>query len=241
MRLSHTCARCGLELCELHAPPDPIYHLRVVVCPRCQFAAVRARPAIIAAWRRARLTIRAWFALLMRALGATLVLLAVMPPLMMLEESVTRVWDLTWPQFFHAITTATLADHLTAPDTPRSALTRLAFFVIGSLAAGAWTACALAHWRRLRALLAWFVLFALVLSTEPVATRLAYLAGEVKRDNVLPLDLWVWRLVFAGASALIAAAGVPIGHAIRRLWTSQGAVLRARARRRLRQRKGRPA
>lgn len=174
----------------------------------------------------------------MQGVAAALALLAAMPPVMMLEEWVTHDWHMTWPAFFGALTSGTLDELVRTPDATRTAARLLGFFVIGSVAAGAWTAAGLAHWRRAPALLAWGVLFAIVLSAEPITMRLIYLSGELREGDLLPLNLWGWRLVFAFVSTPIAFAGVPIGRLVRRLWNSQGPVLRARARRRLRQREG---
>ena len=41
MLASHICVGCGRELCRESAPPDPVYGLPIVVCPRCGLACVR--------------------------------------------------------------------------------------------------------------------------------------------------------------------------------------------------------
>lgn len=48
--MSHVCARCGVDLSHLRAPPDPIYGLPIVVCPGCGDASVRR--ALLKKWRR---------------------------------------------------------------------------------------------------------------------------------------------------------------------------------------------
>ncbi len=50
MRISHICHACGTELARIAAPPDPIYHLPIVVCP-CGTAHVRRRHPARALWR----------------------------------------------------------------------------------------------------------------------------------------------------------------------------------------------
>lgn len=192
---------------------------------------------MLAGWRRARVATRSWLALLVQAGAALLAIAATMPPLLLAEDWVTRSWHLSWPAFFRALATGSLGDLVTSPNPTRTTAPLLGFFVLGSVAAGAWTAAGLAHWRRAPALLAWALILALALSVDPVATRLAHLAGVLRADEVIPLRDWAWRLAFAAASALIAIAGVPIGRLVLRVWRSQGPVLRARARRRRRNRK----
>jgi hypothetical protein len=54
MPTAHVCPACGGQLAALPAAPDPIYRLRIVVCPGCREAWVRRRHPILAGWRRMR-------------------------------------------------------------------------------------------------------------------------------------------------------------------------------------------
>lgn len=54
MPISHTCPNCCAELGAIRALPDPVYGLRVVVCPGCATACVRTKHPEARFWRDRR-------------------------------------------------------------------------------------------------------------------------------------------------------------------------------------------
>lgn len=89
MLANHPCASCGLELRRIAAPPDPVYGLPVVVCPRCGAAVVRRKHRTRPRSARLRLW-RTLSALLTRAVAALIVTAAMLPVVGLVSDAGTE-------------------------------------------------------------------------------------------------------------------------------------------------------
>jgi hypothetical protein len=111
MLASHPCASCGLELRRIPAPPDPVYGLPVVVCPRCGAAVVRRKHRTMPRATRLRCC-RVAGALLTRAVAALIVTAAMLPLVGLVSEAATQ------PTLGHAL--ARIAGPLADPRSSES-------------------------------------------------------------------------------------------------------------------------
>lgn len=154
MRIAHNCSRCGSDLSGLRAPPDPHYHLPVVVCPRCAAACVRTRPEAVVLWREVSHLFYAWFRL---------------------------AFQIGLAAFF-ASATASGAHSIAAGLFFRTGLVlpiedwfRLGLLVLTVLGTGLWLGSCFPHWKRTTLLLAWSLLLLLI----PVADSFSHAADAV--------------------------------------------------------------
>ncbi len=229
MAISHVCQSCGFDLAATRPIHDPYYRLPVVICPKCETAAVRMRHPFQQMWRTVMRydTVATTFAVhlsllfvsLMMAIGCCFAI-----PI--------------------AIT------HLTLEDTEIGDL--VPAIVLGSLfppALGAWLTAGFSHITRWRAFIGWALCAVAVLSVVVLFTILAN--GEFVRPGdpvmrsgdtwrsalLLAFGFWSVSVIIITAITALATSGIPIGFgllALARTFRSWRFRLR---RRRLRQRR----
>lgn len=230
--LSHICQGCGAELARVRAPADPVYGLRVVVCPRCGAACVRR----LLGEKRKRVLrlLDAVSGLLVNALAGALLLLWSAGAVLGLARLLDRAGQ-------GPLGALQLRDAAGRWIDERVVLT--AALAALSVAAGAWLTCGLAHWRRWLAFAAWTAALVAGASVEPIAHALRAAAalptlGSAPRYGGPGLALWATRMgLVAGAVAVALVAGLPLGLALRRLEGKLRRLLLRRIRRRARARR----
>jgi len=230
--LSHICQGCGAELARVRAPLDPVYGLRVVVCPRCAAACVRRLPG--ASRKRVLRLVDAVSGLLVNALAGALLLLWSVGVVLGLARTLDRAGE-------GPLGALQLRDAAGRWIDERVVLT--AALAVLSVAAGAWLASGLAHWRRWLAFVAWTAALVAAVSIGPLVFALRAAAallmlGSTPRYGGPGLELWATRMgLVAGALAVALGAGLPLGCALRRLEALARRRLLRRIRRRARARR----
>ncbi|MEQ8769494.1 MAG: hypothetical protein RIB60_03180 [Phycisphaerales bacterium] len=242
MARSHVCSGCGNELATLRAPPDPIYKLHLVICPRCERPSVRTRASVELGFRRVKRAARSWLALLAQAIMLALFLTAIMAPYLRIEDLILRDWRLGWGEAIRAITSGTLTDETRDADAMAMLGVPVGIFVAGAVGLGAWLRFGLGHWKLPVSHGVWIIVVLSFLTVPPLVelARSQFITGHVRIDG-LAADERVGRLAAACASALVAIAGTPLGRMLDQTWKRQRARLLAKRRRKIRELRRPPA
>lgn len=208
---SHLCIACGHDLTYLRAPPDPHYHLPVVVCPGCATACVRRPYAGAAHGRSLGRAIQAARAFWVRLVG-----------LFVLAAANVAASAATADGLLTALRGRSLADFPNLDPAARARLTDwlalegvylIPLWVIAALAAGMVCAIGFPHWRLSRvplgigAMLAMVLLLPQLLMTPTEWAAGARSLGAVAASNApKPREIAPFLAALAGATMILMGA-----------------------------------
>lgn len=239
MPRSHVCHACGLDLAHTRAALDPRYALAIVVCPRCETAAVRRRrDPVIDGWRRLVRTVKASSLIAVQVLLALVLLLGFGYTVFGLER-VAQDINFSPLRLALVFTDGTDLDRVDARDRLVTLLTTM---VVGAAGGGAWLTVGFAHLRKPTPWIFWGSVLMLFSFLYPAVAGLdawlERLTGGLPRYRGPEGDELLFRALFAPAWLLLAfGVGRPVGRVVARVLAGMRAAgwrkaYRARRRRR---------
>jgi hypothetical protein len=237
--IEHSCHACGHALGRIPALPDPLYGLKIVVCPECRIACVRRPDPVANGWRfahRLRRSLCAGFSRLAVAgifIGGTLGISS------QVADSL-RGLDLTRLSnpFGGAPTLAAFIDRWIEGDGQIIVV----MWLVWSIALGIAASAILPHLRRFTVWLLFIGSFVTILGGTALIRFVLNVAASPTDSpmHVSAYDAWEplhATAVYTGSSLVLALLGIPFGNGLRRAiakWDARRwrvALARARKRR----------